>query len=50
LSPILSNAAIFGSDLVSIGLGARIQEMFDRMIAGPGAVRATMDACLLKAE
>jgi len=46
LSPILSNAAIFGSNLDSIGLGARIQEMFDRMIVGPGAVRATLDAYL----
>ena len=42
LQPILSNASIFGIDLYEAGLGARIEEMFKELIAGPGAVRATL--------
>jgi fructuronate reductase len=46
LAPILANPAIFGSDLVALGLGGRIQQMFDQMLAGPGAVRATLESWL----
>jgi fructuronate reductase len=46
LGSILSNASIFGSDLVAIGMGSRIQEMFDKMVSGKGAVRATLDEYL----
>jgi fructuronate reductase len=39
---ILSNENIFGLDLYSIGLGEKIEKMFKEMIAGNGAVRATL--------
>ena len=42
LRPILSNAAIFGSDLVAIGLADKIERMFVEELLGPGAVRATL--------
>ena len=42
LSPILSNANIFGSDLYAAGIGETIEDMFAQEIAGPGAVRATL--------
>jgi len=42
LQPILSSKEIFGSDLYSVGLGEKIEAYFTEMIAGPGAVRATL--------
>ena len=42
LKPILSNENIFFTDLYSAGLGEKIEDMFKEMIAGPGAVRATI--------
>lgn len=42
LSTILSNPVLFGSDLNEIGLAGKIEEMFAELIAGPGAVRATL--------
>ncbi len=42
LSPILSNATLFGVDLSAVGLGEKIEGMFRELIAGPGAVRATL--------
>jgi fructuronate reductase len=42
LRAILSNKDIFGSDLYSVGLGEKIEAYFAEMIAGPGAVRATL--------
>jgi len=42
LKPILSNANIFGSDLYTVGLGDKIEEIFKEEIAGVGAVRATL--------
>ncbi|MCD8369299.1 MAG: mannitol dehydrogenase family protein [Clostridiales bacterium] len=42
LKGILSNANIFGIDLYEAGLGEKIEGMFKEMIAGPGAVRATL--------
>ena len=42
LRPILSNAAIFGVDLYQAGLGEKTEAAFRAMLAGPGAVRATL--------
>ncbi len=42
LEPILSNPVLFGSDLVALGLGERIVGYVREMLAGPGAVRATL--------
>jgi len=42
LRPILANKAIFGSDLVELGLADRIENMFLEEIKGPGAVRAVL--------
>ena len=42
LGPILANAALFGADLNAAGLGGKIEGMFRELIAGPGAVRATL--------
>ena len=42
LRPILENANIFGSDLVENGLAEKIEEYFRELIAGKGAVRATL--------
>lgn len=43
LRPILSNEKIFFTDLYRDGLGEKIEGMFREMIAGKGAVRATVD-------
>lgn len=42
LKPILSNEKIFAVDLYQVGLGEKIEGMFQEMIAGKGAVRATL--------
>lgn len=42
LKPILSNERIFFTDLYQAGLGDKIETMFREMIAGPGAVKATV--------
>ena len=42
LREILSNAAIFGSDLCQNGLAERIERCFVEELAGEGAVRATL--------
>ena len=42
LKPILSNERIFFTDLYRAGLGEKIETMFREMIAGPGAVKATV--------
>ncbi|MBQ7558399.1 MAG: mannitol dehydrogenase family protein [Lachnospiraceae bacterium] len=42
LKPILSNKEIFGSDLYELGVGEKIEAIFEEEIAGPGAVRATL--------
>ncbi len=42
LGPILSNAVLFGTDLVAAGLSGKIEDIFREMLAGPGAVRATL--------
>ena len=46
LRPILSNEAVFAADLVACGLADKIEEMFGKLIAGPGAVRATLQEYL----
>ena len=42
LKPILSNERLFFTDLYKDGVGEKIEEMFREMIAGPGAVKATI--------
>ena len=46
LTPILSNPALFAADLVEIGLAAKVGGMLREMLAGPGAVRATLEKYL----
>ncbi len=42
LEPILGNSVLFGSDLVSLGLGDKITGFVKELLSGPGAVRATL--------
>lgn len=42
LQPIFSNAAIFGVDLYKAGLGKLAESYFAELVAGTGAVRATL--------
>ena len=42
LQPILSNERLFFTDLYKDGVGEKIETMFREMIAGPGAVKATI--------
>jgi fructuronate reductase len=46
LQPILSNEKIFGVDLYRAGLGERIEGCFAELLAGPGAVRKTLQKYL----
>lgn len=46
LKPILANKELFGSDLYHVGLGEKIEAYFSEMIAGAGAVRATLQKYL----
>jgi fructuronate reductase len=46
LKPILSNDKIFAVDLYKVGLGEKIEGMFLELIAGEGAVRATLQKYL----
>ncbi|MBR5418215.1 MAG: mannitol dehydrogenase family protein, partial [Clostridiales bacterium] len=39
---LLSNASVFGSDLVACGLSTKIESYLAEMIEGPGAVRNTL--------
>ena len=43
LRPILSNKALFAVDLYEAGLAEKVTAYFRRMIAGPGAVRRTLE-------
>lgn len=43
LTPILSNPVLFGSDLTALGLADKITGFVREMLAGPGAVRATLE-------
>ena len=49
LSPILSDARIFGVNLYEAGLGHYVEEVFAELIAGKGAVRATLKRHLSEA-
>ena len=42
MKPILSNPVLFTVDLYEIGLGEKVEGMFKEMLAGKGAVRATL--------
>lgn len=42
LAPVLSNKALFGCDLMELGLGEKIEAMLKEMLAGEGSVRATL--------
>ena len=42
VDPLLSNASIFGVNLFEAGLGDRVKDYFKELIAGKGAVRATL--------
>ncbi|MBE7004713.1 MAG: mannitol dehydrogenase family protein [Ruminococcaceae bacterium] len=42
LAPILSNQSLFTVDLVELGLAPKIGGMLRELLAGPGAVRATL--------
>ncbi|MBQ6173446.1 MAG: mannitol dehydrogenase family protein [Clostridia bacterium] len=42
LRPILSDPALFGSDLYAAGLGEKIERMLAEELEGPGAVRAAL--------
>ena len=42
LKPILSNERLFFTDLYKAGVGEKIEDMFREMIAGTGAVQATI--------
>ncbi|MEG1878523.1 MAG: mannitol dehydrogenase family protein [Pseudoflavonifractor sp.] len=42
LDSILANQRLFGSDLMALGLGEKIRGMVGELMAGPGAVRATL--------
>lgn len=46
LRPLLSNEAIFGVNLYEAGLGGKIEAYLGEMIAGNGAVRATLEKYL----
>jgi len=48
LEPILSNSAFFGVNLYETGLGTQVEELFAKMLAGPGAVRKTLSEALEK--
>lgn len=47
LRPILSNQTIFGVDLYQVGLADKVCSYFEEMIAGPGAVAATLKKYVL---
>ena len=42
LTQILSNTVLFGTDLTTTPLGLKVAQYFAEMIAGPGAVRSTL--------
>ena len=42
LRPLLANERVFGVDYYRVGLGTLTEEMTRSMLAGPGAVRATL--------
>ncbi|QOQ39652.1 mannitol dehydrogenase family protein [Trueperella pecoris] len=47
LEPILSNPAIFGVNLYDTPIAERVEALFTQLVAGPGAVRSTLDKEML---
>lgn len=43
VEPLLRTSRIFGVDLYEVGMGETVCQMFTEMMAGPGAVRATLE-------
>ena len=43
IRPILENVEIFGVDLYGAGLADKVEGYFEEMLAGPGAVRRTLE-------
>ncbi len=48
LEPVLSNANLFGVNLYEAGLGELVESYFAELVAGKGAVRATLEKYVLK--
>ncbi len=46
LKPILEDETIFGVNLYKVGMAEKVCDYFKQLIAGPGAVRATLKAVL----
>jgi fructuronate reductase len=46
LKPVLSNPAFFGVNLYDAGLGQKVEELFTQMLAGPQAVKKTLNYIL----
>ena len=46
LNPILSDASIFGIDLIRYGMDKKVLSFFTDMMTGPDAVRATLERAL----
>lgn len=46
LKPILSNSTLFAVDLYEAGLAGKVTEYFRKLLAGPGAVRKTLEELL----
>lgn len=50
LNGILSSPILFGTDLVKAGLSEKIEVMLSKMLAGPGAIRKTLQEYLNSAH
>ncbi len=48
LSPIVSDASLFGVNLYEAGLGGKVEGMFAQMVSGPGAVRKLLHETVSK--
>ena len=48
LKPVLSNERLFFTDLYKARVGEKVEEMFREMIAGKGAVKATLHKYIQK--
>ena len=48
LKPMLENEGLFGVNLYTVGLGDKVETLFRELIAGRGAVRATLAKYLRK--
>lgn len=46
LRPILTNKALFAVDLYEVGLAGKVTENFKKLLAGPGAIRRTLEEAL----